>query len=119
MSGYSSEQRLGESPYSLGLGEGSMLGKKSVVALVVAAFIAVVPTAAFAAVSNTADEATPAPTQTYVPGLHTVPSLDGSAVSSACIGDVPYINYSVVLNDPDNQATGHTATLIMSGGGNT
>ena len=91
-----------------------MLGKKSVVALVVAAFIAVVPTAAYAAASEPADEATPAPTQTYAPGLHSVPSLDGSAVSSECIGDVPYINYSVVLNDPDNQVTSHTASLIMT-----
>jgi hypothetical protein len=96
-----------------------MLGK-TVAAVVVAAFIAVVPTtAAIAANSHTADEPSPSPTSTYVPGQHSAPSLDGSAVSSACIGDVPYIDYSVVLNDPDNVATGHTATLIMSGGGNT
>lgn len=91
-----------------------MLGKTLATA-VVAAFIAVIPVAAYAAPANstiTADE-------DYTPRQHTVPSLDGSAVSSECIGDVPYINYSVAMTDPDNIATGHDVSLIMSDGTNT
>ncbi|GAA1964894.1 cell wall protein [Microbacterium deminutum] len=83
-----------------------MLGK-SLAAMVVAAFIAVVPAAAYG------DD------ESYAPSLHSEPSLDGSVVASQCIGDVPWISYSVVMTDPDNVATGHDPVLVISGGGNT
>jgi hypothetical protein len=94
-----------------------MLGRTLATA-VVAAFMVAVPMAGYAASSGSAvvhqegDE-------DYTPGLHSVPSLDGTVVGSECIGDVPYIGYSVVLNDPDNQVTSHEASLIITGGGNT
>ena len=87
-----------------------MLGKKSLAAVVIAAFIAVVPMAAYAE--------TPTPDPTYAPGQHTVPSLDATA-SSACVGDRPLINFSVALFDPDGEVTTNTATLVISGSGNT
>ncbi|QEO16110.1 cell wall protein [Agromyces intestinalis] len=46
-------------------------------------------------------------------------TLAGSTVSPSCEADVPWIDYRVVLTDPDSQATSHEATLVLSGGGNT
>ncbi|MRG60443.1 cell wall protein [Agromyces sp. CFH 90414] len=46
------------------------------------------------------------------------PTLAGSLVTPECDGDVPYINYSIRLTDPDAQSTGDTATLILSSGSN-
>jgi hypothetical protein len=93
-----------------------MLGKSGAT-LIVAAFIAVAPTAAFAAPTGlnvvTADD-----DESYAPSLHSEPSLDGSLVASECVGDVPWISYSVVMTDPDNLATGHDPVLVISGGGN-
>ncbi|KQX05000.1 hypothetical protein ASC59_12220 [Leifsonia sp. Root1293] len=56
----------------------------------------------------------------YVPRTPPVePSIAGSVATSVCDGDVPYIVYDVVLTDPDNKATSHTAYLTLSGGGQT
>lgn len=101
-----------------------MLGK-TLAAVVVAAFIAVVPTtAAYAAPSggvvHTVVTPTPSPNPTdYTPTQHTVPSLDGTFVGTQCIGGVPYVGYSIVLNDPDNQVLTNQASLTMSGSGQT
>jgi len=91
-----------------------MLGRTLATA-VVAAFMVALPMAGYAAPSGPVlqDEGD------YTPGQHSVPSLDGSVAASECIGDVPYIHYSVVLTDPDNQVTSHEASLIMTGSGNT
>lgn len=52
----------------------------------------------------------------YTPDTHTPPSLAGSTASALCVGDVPWINYSVELTDPDKQATNDFATLVFSNG---
>lgn len=43
-------------------------------------------------------------------------TLAGSSVVADCYGDVPWINYHVVLNDPDGQVTSHDAVLVLAGG---
>ncbi|MEJ3405808.1 cell wall protein [Rathayibacter sp. YIM 133350] len=54
----------------------------------------------------------------YVPGPPPAdPSLAGSVVASECDGDVPWITYDVVLVDPDDKATSHTAYLTLAAGG--
>ena len=52
----------------------------------------------------------------YTPKTPTAPSLSGSTAIAECAGDVPWINFSVGLIDPDNQSTGHTASLYMTDG---
>ena len=52
----------------------------------------------------------------YAPSPPVTPSLSGSSVSPACSADVPWITYSVALNNPSNVATGHTARLVLSNG---
>lgn len=52
----------------------------------------------------------------YTPRTPTAPSLSGSTAIAECAGDVPWINFSVGLIDPDNQSTGHTASLYMTDG---
>ncbi|GAA3771107.1 hypothetical protein GCM10022240_24120 [Microbacterium kribbense] len=52
----------------------------------------------------------------YTPHTPTVPSLAGSTALAECVGDVPWIVYSVTLTDPDNQSTGHTAKLVLTDG---
>lgn len=56
--------------------------------------------------------------ESYAPQTHsaTTPTLSGSTVSPACSADVPWITFSVVLTDPDDVATGHTARLVLSNG---
>lgn len=53
----------------------------------------------------------------YTPVTPTEPSLAGSLTSSDCAGDVPWIDYKVVLTDPDNQSTSDTAVLHIEGSG--
>lgn len=55
----------------------------------------------------------------YTPDEPTEPSLAGSSAVASCVGDVPVINYNVVLTDPDDIATGHDATLVFTGSGTT
>lgn len=66
---------------------------------------------AFAAPAASAAESDP-----YTPHTPTPPSLAGSSASALCVGDAPWINYSVTLTDPDNQSKGHTAYLLMTDG---
>jgi len=58
------------------------------------------------------------------PGLYAppppppTPSLLGSSADVACVRDTPVISYRVVLTDPGNLATGHTAVLVITDGVN-
>lgn len=52
----------------------------------------------------------------YTPDKPHEPSLAGSSLASSCIDDVPWISYSVVLTDPSNVVTNHTAPLVLSDG---
>ncbi len=52
----------------------------------------------------------------YPPYTPTPPSLAGSQASAVCVHDVPWINYSVQLTDPDNQAKSHFAYLLLKHG---
>lgn len=52
----------------------------------------------------------------YAPSPPVTPSLSGSIVSATCSADAPWISYSVVMTDPDDVATGHTARLVLSNG---
>jgi len=47
------------------------------------------------------------------------PSLDGSVATGTCIADAPWIFYDITLTDPDQQATSHDASLVLSDGTNT
>lgn len=89
-------------------------------AFVIAAMICSVPTAASAAVGpvNTVSVATETD-DGYTPTEPVEPTLAGSTAVGECNKDVPWINYSVTLTDPDNQSTGHTARLVLTDGANT
>jgi hypothetical protein len=80
--------------------------RKSCAALILAAAFVAAPTIA------SAEEYPPTPPPAN-------PSLAGSAVTSVCDGNVPYITYEIALTDPDSQSTSNTATLILSDGTNT
>jgi hypothetical protein len=53
----------------------------------------------------------------YTPDTPPKDTIAGSSASAACVDGVPYINYSVVLTDPDGQAGSHTAYLRLSKAG--
>ncbi|MBT8797166.1 LPXTG cell wall anchor domain-containing protein [Microbacterium flavum] len=65
-----------------------------------------------------AADTVPSPNATdgYGPVTPTGPTLAGSTASPSCSADAPWIDYSVTLTDPDGQATGHTARLVLSDG---
>ncbi|BDV30674.1 LPXTG cell wall anchor domain-containing protein [Microbacterium terricola] len=48
----------------------------------------------------------------------TEPTLAGSTVTGICDGDVPWIGFTVELNDPDDKSTSHTARLVITDGTN-
>ncbi|GAA5031946.1 cell wall protein [Microbacterium fluvii] len=50
----------------------------------------------------------------YTPDEPKQPTLGGSTAVGECIKDAPWIFYDVELVDPDDLATGHTASLIIS-----
>ncbi|WP_325483329.1 LPXTG cell wall anchor domain-containing protein [Microbacterium sp.] len=54
----------------------------------------------------------------YTPAPPSGATLAGSVVVSDCVGDVPWIRFSLSLDDPDNVATGNTATLVITNGTN-
>lgn len=54
----------------------------------------------------------------YTPYTPQTPTLAGSTAVSECIGDVPYIHYSIDMTDPDDIAKSHTAYLKLSDGKN-
>jgi hypothetical protein len=83
--------------------------KTLIAAALTAAMIGFGGSAAFAAEESGTD---------YVPDQYTDPTLGGSTASSQCVGDVPWINVSVKLTDPDNQATSNVAYLRMTDGSN-
>ncbi|MGX1688908.1 LPXTG cell wall anchor domain-containing protein [Microbacterium sp. NPDC055442] len=67
-------------------------------------------------------EASPAPVADadgYTPDEPTAPTLAGSTAVGECEADVPWINFSIALTDPDDLATDKTATMVLAGGGNT
>ena len=47
------------------------------------------------------------------------PTLFGSTATGVCLNNAPWIQYDVTLNDPDNQADNHAASLILAAGANT
>ncbi len=57
--------------------------------------------------------------ENYTPNDPRDPSLAGSTVVSLCQRTVPSISYDVILTDPDNVATNHTASLVVTDGTNT
>jgi LPXTG-motif cell wall-anchored protein len=54
----------------------------------------------------------------YTPDEPQDPILAGSSAVGECVGDVPWIDFSVVLTDPDGQSTGETAQLILTDANN-
>lgn len=72
--------------------------------------IAIVGMSAGAAVAAEGDDYTPETPPTL--------TLAGSTAATECVGDVPWIDYSVEMTDPDNLAKGHTAFLRLSDGAN-
>lgn len=54
----------------------------------------------------------------YGPDEPHAPTLAGSTVSPTCDADVPWIDYSIVLTDPDSQSTSNTAQLVLASGSN-
>lgn len=80
--------------------------KTALFLVVAAALVFSAPNAASAA-----DESTD-----YGPDEPRTPTLAGSTVSPACDADVPWITYSIVLTDPDDQSTGDTAQLTLTDG---
>lgn len=85
-------------------------------AAVSAALLVAGPISAASAVE--VEDPSPSPTNGYSPDEPTTPSLSGTTAIGECISDVPWISYSVQLNDPDNVST-EAASLVMTSGGNT
>ena len=52
----------------------------------------------------------------YTPRSPQQPTLAGTTIAPSCAADAPWIDYSVLLVDPQNLSTGHTATLVLSDG---
>ncbi|MCR2785602.1 cell wall protein [Microbacterium sp. zg.B96] len=55
-------------------------------------------------------------TDGYTPKTPEEPTLAGSSAVGECDRDVPWIQYSVTLTDPDSQVTAPTARLVLSDG---
>ena len=51
---------------------------------------------------------------TYVDCVTPTLDIEGSFATGVCLADSPWIFYDVTMIDPDNQATGHTARLILT-----
>ena len=47
------------------------------------------------------------------------PTLAGSFATGTCVADSPWITFDVKLDDPDQQSTGNTTSLVMTDGTNT
>lgn len=107
--------------------------RKSFAALAVAALIMLtVPAAANALEGDetSSPEATqaavpnPAPTVDYTSHEPKEPTLAGSSIAPDCVADVPWINYEVIMTDPDGLADPGSdgkfiATLTLTDGANT
>lgn len=91
--------------------------RKIIFAAAVAAALVISAPLAASANDEVVDPATaPAQTTDYTPDDPTTPSLAGSAAIGECARDVPWINYSVQLNDPDSISTSNTAVLVLTNG---
>ncbi|WP_240658566.1 cell wall protein [Microbacterium sp. CPCC 204701] len=53
----------------------------------------------------------------YTPPPPSSATLAGTSVISDCERDAPWINYHIVLTDPDGQVTNHEAVLVLSAEG--
>lgn len=98
------------------------MNKPSIVAAaaVAAVLMLAAPAAASAGVNTTP---TPTPTASageldYTPGGQQQSSLAGSSANAVCLQSAPWINYEVTLTDPDGEATGNQAALVISNGTN-
>lgn len=96
--------------------------RKSFAALAVAAlFLLAVPATANALSNDEGSQPSPLPTIDYTSHDLDDPTLGGTSVVPACEADVPWINYEVILTDPDGTADPgpdgkFTATLTLSDG---
>lgn len=52
----------------------------------------------------------------YTPTAPEEPTLTGSSALGECEDDVPWIDYSIVLSDPDGQVTNRTVRMIITDG---
>jgi hypothetical protein len=66
--------------------------------------------------SGGATAAAAADTDGYGPDTPPAPTLVGTMVAPSCESDVPWINYSIVMNDPGGLVTSHTALIVLSDG---
>lgn len=77
--------------------------------------------AAAASAVEGVDSPAPSPSASatgYQPTQPHAATLAGSRVSSTCVNNSPWIDYSVTLVDPDATATTHTAYLDLTDGAN-
>ncbi len=100
-------------------GWGARKMHKKIISVCAAAFLVLgAPAAAFAVEPGGAGSDDSGDAGSYTPVKPHDPTLAGSTLSSTCVRDVPWIDFSVVLNDPDGIATSHDAALILSDGAN-
>ncbi|MCR2814573.1 cell wall protein [Microbacterium jiangjiandongii] len=85
-----------------------MMFRSTVSAIALAALVIIGAPAA-------ASAATPPP-DPYTPDLVVEPSLTGSSAVGECLRDAPYIDYSVVLADPDSQVSETAVTMTLTNG---
>jgi LPXTG-motif cell wall-anchored protein len=93
--------------------------KSALFAFAVAAMLCLAPSAAHAAAPASIDSTETDVTDGYTPNEPDEPTLAGSTAVGECERDVPWISYAVELTDPDQQATGNTARLVITDGTNT
>lgn len=94
-----------------------MLRRFAAATAVVALLLMAAPSAALAApIGDTGGPSGNTDDGNYTPHLLIEPTLAGSTADGMCVGDAPWIQYSVTLTDPDNLSTGHTARLVITKG---
>lgn len=93
--------------------------KSALFSFAIAAMLCLTPSAAYAATPASNDSTGSNGAEGYTPNEPDEPTLAGSTAVGECVRDAPWINYFVELTDPDNQATDHTASLVISDGMNT
>jgi len=95
--------------------------RSSVSALALAALVIIgAPTAASAATTPPPGDGNggelPVSPDPYTPELPVEPSLTGTFAVGECLRDAPWINYSVVLVDPDSEVSETAATMVLTNG---
>lgn len=99
-----------------------MYFRTSVSAIALAALVLIgVPTAASAASTPPPGDGAggsdlPVSPDPYTPDLLIQPSLAGSFAVGECLSGAPWIDYSLVLTDPDEQVDETAATLVLTNG---